>query len=324
MPIKISTQSFGTFTEYIIQNQETGEGFTVLPEHGGIIRRLVLRKPKDQSANSGLVSLLKVAEVPEALLADETYASALLSPFPSRIKNGIYTFEGQEYALVFNDFGQDCSIHGFVHPNGFTVVSQEITSASATLTLAYNYPGTLHGYPFPYQLAVSYTLTLSEDTSSVVSMRYTATNTGPTRCPMAFGWHPYFSLNEEEIDELSIELPTQTAIILDKDLMPVGQEPFDAHAPITLRDRQLDNAFLVDQHAQGVETILRSVSQGVALHIRQDSSFPYLVVYTPERRNSIAIEPLTANVDSFNNKEGLMVLAPGQSMSGVINVFLGY
>ena len=326
MPITISTQPFGTFTEYVIQNPETGEGFTIIPEHGGIIRRLVLRKTNKASdeayEDAELISLLKVADSPEALLADETYASALLFPFPSRIKYGIYGFDGQEYALPFNDFGRDNSIHGFVHPEAFTVTNQETATNSGTITVSYNYDGTKTGYPFPFRLEACYTLTSSDNENTVLTVRYNATNTGTTRCPMAFGWHPYFTLNGEDVDNLTIELPTQTAIVLDKELLPIGREPFDAEQPISLYERRLDNAFLVNQQMHGVETVLRSPNQGVALHVWQDSTFPYLVVYTPERRNNIAIEPLTANVDSFNNKEGLMILEPGQSMAGVIKVFL--
>lgn len=50
--------------------------------------------------------------------------------------------------------------------------------------------------------------------------------------------------------------------------------------------------------------------------------FNYLVCFTPTRRDSIAIEPLTANVDSFNNGEGLTILNPGETMSGTIWVRL--
>ena len=326
MSFTISTQPFGTFTEYVLQNPATGEGFTVIPQHGGIVRRLVLRKPNSpvnaEDENSGLISLLKVADSPQALAADETYASALLFPFPSRIKYGIYAFAGNEYTLPFNDFGRDNSIHGFVHPEAFAVIGQEASETSAALTVAYDYGGTMKGYPFPFRLEVCYTLTETHGTSAVLTVRYNATNTGINRCPMAFGWHPYFTLNSEDIDTLAIELPTQTAIVLDTDLLPVGREPFDATGPISLHDRQFDNAFLVNEHVQGAETILRSASQGVALHVWQDSSFPYLVVYTPGRRDNIAIEALTANVDSFNNGEGLMILEPGQSMAGIIKVWI--
>jgi len=36
-----------------------------------------------------------------------------------------------------------------------------------------------------------------------------------------------------------------------------------------------------------------------------------LVLYTPPEKNSIAIEPITSNIDSFNNKEDIIYLNPG-------------
>ncbi|MCB0643138.1 MAG: hypothetical protein KDC44_15925, partial [Phaeodactylibacter sp.] len=41
--------------------------------------------------------------------------------------------------------------------------------------------------------------------------------------------------------------------------------------------------------------------------------YNFLQVFTPDHRQSIAIEPMTCNVDAFNNREGLIVLKPGEA-----------
>jgi aldose 1-epimerase len=253
----------------------------------------------------------------------------MLFPFPSRIKYGIYHFDGNAYTLPFNDFGRDNSIHGLVHPKPFEVVGQEVTDTKASLTMAYMYTGETNGYPFPFRLEITYTLSVDSVNSQadeppvlMLTLGYRATNTGITRSPMAFGWHPYFTLNQEAIDGLSIELPTETSITLDEDLLPVGRKPFPYSGALSLKDKSLDNAFLVREGGQGVETILHAPQLGASLHVWQDASFPYLVVYTPDLRDSIAIEPLTGNVNAFNNGEGLTVLEPNQSMAGQIRVWV--
>ncbi|MCY7409991.1 MAG: hypothetical protein LH473_06945, partial [Chitinophagales bacterium] len=67
------------------------------------------------------------------------------------------------------------------------------------------------------------------------------------------------------------------------------------------------------------ETVLASRNTGVRLIVGQQTGpgkLNYLVCYTPSNRDSIAIEPLTANVDAFNNGEGLTILQPGETLSG--------
>jgi len=40
---------------------------------------------------------------------------------------------------------------------------------------------------------------------------------------------------------------------------------------------------------------------------------PYLQIYTPVHRKSIAIEPMTCIADAFNNNHGLQLLSPKKS-----------
>lgn len=40
------------------------------------------------------------------------------------------------------------------------------------------------------------------------------------------------------------------------------------------------------------------------------NKFNYLQLFTPAHRKSIAIEPMTCNINAFNNKEGLIILEP--------------
>jgi aldose 1-epimerase len=48
------------------------------------------------------------------------------------------------------------------------------------------------------------------------------------------------------------------------------------------------------------------------LRIEPDARYPYLQIYIPDNRQSIAIENLSAAPDAFNNKIGLLELEPYQ------------
>ncbi|MBO0934805.1 aldose 1-epimerase [Fibrella aquatilis] len=310
-------EGYQPFIDYILANSATGEWATVLPAFGGILRQLVLRQGEKR------YKVIDTASSPQALVADETYASALLYPFPSRVFQGVYRFEGEAYALPLNETRRSNALHGFVHGKPFRVVREEVTAAHAQLSVQYDYPGDLVGYPFPFALTATYTLS-----EQGLALDFMAMNTGQSRCPAAFGWHPYFTLNNADTDDLELTLPVQTEIHLDQHMIPNGQRPAtDAHrGPASLKEVSFDTPFVVDPQRVNAknraETVVHWPAESVSLVVEQSADFPYLVIYTPGRRDSIAIEPLTANVDSFNNGEGLTILSPGESLTGSIVVGL--
>ncbi|AQG78230.1 aldose 1-epimerase [Spirosoma montaniterrae] len=336
MPFQITTQPFGTLPdetepliEYVLEHTETGEFATIIPGFGAVLRRLVLRR------NDDVYALIKAPDSAQSLFADESYASALLYPFPSRIRHGIYRFEGEDYALAMNEVSRDNALHGFVHGRVFSVISQETTPNYARLTLRYDYAGDTVGYPFPFSLTMVYELALANrlllgshvenDQMCALRVSYAALNTGPTPCPAAFGWHPYFTFTEEPIDDLTLSLPARSQITLNDSMLPSGKQPLENAETFSLRDRELDTPFAVEPTgipAVGqpfAETVLTSTKTGAKLIVGQQTGagkLNYLVCYTPGRRDSIAIEPQTASVDAFNNGDGLAVLNPGDVLSG--------
>jgi aldose 1-epimerase len=340
MPFTISTQPFGPLatdaqplTEYLLEHTETGEFLSILPGFGGILRRLVLRKGKE------LMVLIKAPDSPQALLADESYASALLYPFPSRLRHGIYRFDGEDYALPMNEAKHDNALHGFVHGESFQVISQETTATQAQLVLRYDYTGSIAGYPFPFSLTITYELiqadqlplgSLTTDRMCALRITYSALNTGPKPCPAAFGWHPYFTLSEGAIDDMTLALPARSEIVLDSDMLPEGRKPAKPAETISLHEQNLDIPFAIEPTSPAtgapfVETILASPKAGVRLLVGQETGpgkLNYLVCFTPPRRDSIAIEPLTANVNAFNTGEGLAIIEPGDALSGTMWVRL--
>jgi aldose 1-epimerase len=59
--------------------------------------------------------------------------------------------------------------------------------------------------------------------------------------------------------------------------------------------------------------VLRDPANKIQLEIIPARSYPYLQIYTPPHRKSIAIENLSSAPDAFNNGMGLVTLAPGES-----------
>lgn len=314
MSFEIFKQEFGEITEFVIQENLSGNRFVVVPELGGIVRQLSLRK------DLTLFSVLKTPPTPHTLETDTQSASALLFPFASRIPEGRYKFLGKEYQLAQNEPGTSNAIHGLIRKQKFRLEEQSITAEQASIKLSY-FLKDLEGYPFDVAFTILYTLHID----GRFVLEYEATNTGSEPSPIMFGWHPYFHLGHETADAWKIKIPSDQIVDFDDNMIPIGSKPFTNDQPMLLYKKALDNCFIVKSNSHTAVTELISDNQHVTLRIEQEtgeSKFNYLVVYTPPAKDCVAIEPLTGNVNAFNNGEGLNILAPSNSTSGTITVSL--
>ena len=59
------------------------------------------------------------------------------------------------------------------------------------------------------------------------------------------------------------------------------------------------------------------------LRVEADAAqFPFFQVFTPPHRESIALEPMSCNVDAFNNGEGLVSLEAGETWTGEMKIMM--
>jgi aldose 1-epimerase len=102
----------------------------------------------------------------------------------------------------------------------------------------------------------------------------------------------------------------------DAGLIPTGKlSPYQEFGSLKkIGTTEFDHCFTVNFAECAPLCVLRDTSTKLQLEIYPDRSYPYLQVYTPPHRNSIAIENLSAIPDAFNNGTGLQVLAPGELM----------
>jgi aldose 1-epimerase len=314
MSFEIFKQEFGEITEYVIQERTTGNRCVILPDLGGIVRQLSLRK------GLTLFSVIKTAPTPNTLLEDTKSSSELLFPFASRIPEGKYKFLGKEYQLAQNETGTTNAIHGLVRKQKFRLEEQSVHTDHAGLKLSFSLQEP-EGYPFEVEFSVTYTL--HQDGRFILT--YEAVNTGAAPCPVMFGWHPYFFLGNEDAEAWKIRIPSDRIVTFDYNMIPTGTAPFVGEQPMLLHRKALDNCFVVNTGINPAVTELISPNQDVTLRVEQETGegkFNYLVLYTPPARDCVAIEPLTANVNAFNNGEGLNILAPGHSIGGSVTVSL--
>jgi aldose 1-epimerase len=177
------------------------------------------------------------------------------------------------------------------------------------------------GYPFRVKFFIQYTL----DSSGKFIVSFEAINESPQPCPVMFGWHPYYRLGNEDVEAWKIIIPSNQRVTFDENQIPTGVEHFHIDKPALLHRKVFDNCFVLNKESNSATTELISENQDVTLSITQETGegkFNHLVIYTPPERDCIAIEPLTANVNSFNSGDGLTILPQGGVFKGEVVVRL--
>jgi len=228
-----------------------------------------------------------------------------MSPFSCRIENGQYTFENNSYTL--EKFYQDKhALHGILYDAHFSIKLNKTDDQGAYLHLQYQYEATDKGFPFAYTILIKWHLYKN----NLVTVETIVTNLSDSTIPMMDGWHPYFTL-DANINDTFIQLKANGKIEYDEMLLPTGKMLDENEFAIRKKigDLHLDNCYLVDASAN--TCVLEN--EKYQLIVQPLMNYPYLQLYTPADRKSIAIENLSGIPNCFNNKIGLQLMKPYQS-----------
>lgn len=303
--MQISEGLFGPTKEYTLHNDVSGEYVKIVPELGAIVRLLRLRKADKN------YTIINCGDSYEAWLADKSFPSTLLFPWPSRLRDGQYEFEGKKYSYPINEAGLNNALHGFVSHKPFELVSQHADAEKAEITLAYNYAAEQAGYPFSFRLVVEYCLD-----ANGLQLRFEVENTGKSNMPMGIGWHPYFEIEGREAKDLQLIMPAEKQYMLDNQMIPVGHGLYAYNNGVNdLANKNYDSIFKIAKGQSIAKTCLTSAAEDLTIEVWQqaeEKQFNYVVIYMPPNGRQVAIEPMTCNGNAFNNHEGLLQLAAGE------------
>ncbi len=232
----------------------------------------------------------------------QQYKGVILAPFPNRIAQGIYNFEGATYQLPINRSKEGLALHGFLYNKTFSVVNQTTDSVS----LEYLYEEELPSFPFSFKLCIHYQL--KEDGSLIVSSD--VWNNSTSKMPFGLGWHPYFKIGDS-IDHLSLDFPASKQVLLDEKKIPNGKQSIflSQQDKLYLRDHQFDDCFILEAQEYN-EFVLSDGINSLKVFSPSKADYGFFQIYTPKDRKTIAIEPMTCAPDAFNNNIGLHLLEP--------------
>ncbi len=285
-----------------LTNEENHTLVSIAPDYGAMLHAFVIAT-KDGTHNI-IDNYGSSNEIQKELAT--SFKSSKLSPFVCRIAAGKYIYDGVDFEFN-NKFMDGTAIHGLLYNKAFVQVDEFADEQKATVVFKYNYKEDDEGYPFVYRCEIRYTL-FPQD---VLQIQTTIINLDELEIPIADGWHPYFKLGGS-INDWLLYFNAGAMVEFDEKLVPTGQvaEYNTFNEEKTIGSLQLDNCFILDIPEQRAACTLRNAANGLQVSLFPNETYPYLQVYTPPHRQSIAIENLSAAPDAFNNKMGLLMLQP--------------
>jgi aldose 1-epimerase len=252
--------------------------------------------------------------------ADEMSTSGrgqVLIPWPNRVLDGNYEFEGRRHQLPIDDVEEQDAIHGLVRWAAWSIGERE---PNRVVVEHWLHPRP--GYPFSLALAIEYLLS-----AKGLRVEATATNLGRDSCPYGSGAHPYLTVGTPTVDSVVLRAPGRTVLRSDERGIPSGAESVDGtdhdfRHPREIGTTRLDHAFTdLERDDEGLARVeLRNSGEQRGLTLWVDESYRYLMLFTGDPlpdvdRRSLAVEPMTCPPDAFRSGQDLIRLEPGQSFT---------
>lgn len=250
----------------------------------------------------------------------------VLVPWPNRVADGRYRFDGHDEQLALTQPSEGHAIHGLTRWSNWLLA--EHTAATAVWALR------LHpqpGYPHALDLRVAYSVTASHG----LTVHLEAHNVGASRAPFGAGFHPYLTAGSDVVDGDVLTLPAATVLHTDSRSIPDGETDV-ASAGLDFRQGRpigavaLDHGFgtLVPDPADGrIRVTLAGRDRSTTLWA--DAAFRWLQVFTgdglgPEQaRRALAVEPMTCPANALASGTDLLVLEPGGAFAASWGIVAG-
>jgi len=295
------------FAKIMLKDNSNNTSAEIIPSCGGILHAFKIHH------NNTLLNVIdnyNDADDFAKHVTSKGFKSCKLSPFACRIKNGNYTFGGTKYTtkkFLLNG----SALHGLIYDAAFEIIVQHTDEEKASVILKYKYRGDEKGYPFDYDCLIKYQL----QKENALHITTEIINKSNGLMPIQDGWHPYFTFGGK-IDNLQLEFQAKEKVEFDSELIPTKKLlPYDTFNSLKkIGSENFDDCFTLNFEELQPLCILRDSEKRIQLEIKPEKSYPYLQIYTPLHRDSIAIENLSAAPDAFNNAMGSITLASQEAV----------
>ncbi|MBE7188930.1 aldose 1-epimerase family protein [Jatrophihabitans endophyticus] len=242
---------------------------------------------------------------------------AVLVPWPNRLADGRYRFDGHDYELDITEADKHNAIHGLLRWQPWQAIQRSGSHVVMVTRVAAR-----KGYPWTLDVAVRYELT---DAGLVVTT--SVANRSASVAPLGIGHHPYLSPGEGTVDGAVLQFAAGTRIETDAERqLPTGRvavpgTPFDFAAERAVGDTELDYGFTdLERDADGRAWLRLTGADGRTVQLWAGAGYDVLEVYTADtlapdrRRHALAVEPMTCPPNAFATGEDLLRVDPGETV----------
>lgn len=250
----------------------------------------------------------------------------ILFPFPGRIAGRRFAWEGKTYELEAGDkFGN--AIHGFCHTRAWRVIECSANRAVGQFHAWRDDPTLKDHWPADFRITATYELA-----GNSLRMDYLVENPCDVALPCGLGTHPYFqlALGAESLGETLVQVPATEKWELVQ-MLPTGRRlPLEQARELAqgarFRGLQFDDVLAGLAFQDGWCTAsLSAPGANRRVTIRFNDTFRECVLFTPQHREAICIEPYTCVPGLFDLTRqgidaGLRVLAPGESFAARVEI----
>lgn len=274
-------------------------GQTIILSAGGYRAKIV-------SVGAGLAELiyqgahLVIPHNPEEMPL--AHLGKVLIPWPNRVSNGCYHYQGHEYQLPINEHHSSASIHGLLAWRDWQISELTPTKVSLVIFLPPSY-----GYPFSLLSQVNYCL----DEENGLSVEIISKNIGQHPAPYGIGVHPYLTCNMASVDGYQLYVPARQVYAVDihnnpTHLLTTNELNLDYSTPRIIGDKSIDHTFKVNS----LPWEMKIIDHPQKLSVSLSSDQPWLQIYTGEKlnRQGLAIEPMSCPPNAFNSGVDLVLL----------------
>jgi aldose 1-epimerase len=239
-----------------------------------------------------------------------------LIPWPNRIRDGRYVFNGVTQQLALSEPARHNAIHGLARNVAWVLVDKAPDTVTHRVRI---YPQS--GWPGTLEAVITHRV--GEDGLTV---QVQATNIGDGELPFGYGAHPYLTVGESTVDEVAVTVPAESYLEVDDRMLPVKISPvdgtvYDLRSGPVLGSVNLDTAMTGLARNSDGRWHVRLLLGDRKAELWGDETMRWVQLFTggPHRDWSIAIEPMTCGPDAFNpgpTHGDLRVLAPGETFLG--------
>lgn len=239
-----------------------------------------------------------------------------LTPWPNRLQDGAFDWDGEQLQLALSEPEHHNAIHGLARWSSW----QSVHHGGESVTLGHR----IHpqpGWPWCLQVEVTYALT-----GEGLLVRTTTRNLGDRPAPFGHGAHPYLTVGTPTVDQAQLHVPADSYLPTDERGLPTGTAAAagdkDFRSPRSLDGVVLDTSF-TDLHRDPDGRARVSLSgAGRTVTLWADRTYPWIEVFTGDtlpadkRRTGLGVEPMSMPPNGLRTGQGVLRLGPGAEHVG--------